>query len=56
MEGLPGVGETLAKALLKKFGSAARVFAATQEQLSEVEGVTPEAAVRMRKILDAPVS
>ena len=56
VEGLPGVGETLAKALLKKFGSAARVFAATQEQLSEVEGVTQEAAVRMRKILDAPVS
>ena len=55
VEGLPHVGETLAKRLLAHFGSAAAVFAAPAEALAGVEGVTPEAAARMRKMLDAPV-
>lgn len=53
VEGLPGINETLARALLDHFGSAAAVFAASVDALAEVAGVTPQAAGRMRKVLDA---
>lgn len=53
VEGLPGVNETLAKALLDHFGSAAAVFAASMDELAQVAGITPQAAARMRKLLDA---
>jgi Fanconi anemia group M protein len=53
VEGLPGVNEAMAKALLNYFGGAAAVFAAAVEDLAQVPGVSPQAAARMRKVLDA---
>ncbi|MEQ1668508.1 MAG: ERCC4 domain-containing protein [Sulfuriferula sp.] len=53
VEGLPGVNEAMAKALLNHFGGAAAVFAADVEALAQVPGVSAQAAARMRKVLDA---
>lgn len=53
VEGLPGVNEAMAKALLNHFGGAAAVFAADVEALAQVPGMSPQAAARMRKVLDA---
>lgn len=53
VEGLPGINEVMAKALLNHFGSAAAVFAADAEALGQVEGISPQAGARMRKVLDA---
>jgi Fanconi anemia group M protein len=53
VEGLPGVNEAMAKALLNHLGGAAAVFAADVDTLAQVPGVSPQAAARMRKVLDA---
>jgi len=39
--GIPGVGETTAKALADQFGSVEALLAATLEQIQEVEGIGP---------------
>jgi excinuclease ABC subunit C len=44
LDDVPGVGPARKKALLKRFGSLARVRAATREQLAEVPGIGPELA------------
>ena len=38
LQGLPGVGPARAKALLEHFGSVLRVFNASADELSEVNG------------------
>lgn len=53
VEGLPGVNETLAKALLQRFGSPAGVFAAAAEELAQVPGISVEAAARMKRMLES---
>ncbi len=53
VEGLPGINEGMAHTLLDHFGSAAAVFAASVDDLVGVTGITPQAAGRMRKVLDA---
>lgn len=53
VEGLPGVNEAMAMALLNHFGGAAAVFAADVEALAQVSGISSQAAARMRKVLDA---
>ena len=53
VEGLPGISESLARALLDHFGSASGVFAAGVDDLAQVAGISPPAAARMRKVLDA---
>jgi ERCC4-type nuclease len=42
IEGLPGVGPTMARKLLGHFGSPAKVFAATAVELRGVKGVGPK--------------
>ncbi|NJF25004.1 DEAD/DEAH box helicase [Thermococcus sp. Bubb.Bath] len=54
VEGLPNVSATLAKRLLKHFGSVERVFTATEEELQEVEGIGPKKAGEIRKVITAP--
>lgn len=49
--GLPDIGDTTAKNLLKHFGSPARVFAATETELRTVEGIGEKTAKRLRRIL-----
>ncbi|ASJ02484.1 DEAD/DEAH box helicase [Thermococcus profundus] len=54
VEGLPNVSATLAKRLLRHFGSVERVFTATEEELKEVEGIGPKKAREIRKVITAP--
>jgi len=50
--GLPGISDVLAERLLDRFGSAAAVFAASTVELAEVEGVGPQKASEVRRVLD----
>jgi len=48
---IPGVGNAVAKNLLRHFGSVERVFAATEEELKVVELVGPKTAERIRELV-----
>ncbi len=48
---IPGVGNAVAKNLLRHFGSVERVFAATEEELKEVELVGSKTAERIRELV-----
>lgn len=50
LESIPGVGPTLAKELIKKFGTLAGVFAATAEQLAEVPGFEDGQSVMLAEL------
>ncbi|MFO1532889.1 MAG: ERCC4 domain-containing protein, partial [Thermoplasmatota archaeon] len=52
LAGLPGVSDTLAERLLDRFGSVAAALAAPVTELAEVEGVGPQKASEVRRILD----
>ncbi len=54
VEGLPYVSATLAKRLLKHFGSVERVFTAKESELMEVEGIGEKIAREIRKVITAP--
>ena len=56
IEGLPGIGPTAAKRLLKHFGSARAIFSATPEQLKKVPGVGPKTIQTIKEVLDYQVS
>lgn len=47
LDNIPSVGEKRKFALLKHFGSLAAIKKATQEQLSEVKGISPAAAEKI---------
>lgn len=53
VEGLPGIGPSSAKALLRHFGSAQAVFNASAEQLCQVPGLGRKTADRIREALAA---
>jgi len=44
LDGVPGLGETRRRALLRQFGSLKRLRAATVEQVAEVPGIGPRTA------------
>ncbi|WP_324736152.1 DEAD/DEAH box helicase [Thermococcus sp. SY098] len=54
VEGLPYVSATLAKRLLRHFGSVERVFTAKENELMEVEGIGEKIAREIRKVITAP--
>jgi len=54
VEGLPYVSATLAKRLLKHFGSVERVFMAKESELMQVEGIGEKIAREIRKVITAP--
>jgi Fanconi anemia group M protein len=54
LEALPGVGPTLAQALLAHFGSVAAAMSATEDELRAVPGVGPTRACTIRAVLDRP--
>lgn len=56
IEALPGVGPTLAKDLLKHFGSVEKVISATISELSEVRNVGKVKAENIRKIIEKKYS
>ena len=51
LDGVPGLGPAKQKALLKAFGSVARIREATTVQLQEVKGVGPSLAEAIRESL-----
>ncbi|MFO1538863.1 MAG: helix-hairpin-helix domain-containing protein, partial [Chloroflexota bacterium] len=53
LDGIPGVGPARRRALLRTFGSAAGVRAATTAEIAAVDGVGPALAERIRAWLDA---
>ncbi len=50
---LPGVGPVLAERLLKKFGSIKAIASASPAELSRVEGIDENKALRIHKIFNA---
>ncbi|HEX5950536.1 MAG TPA: helix-hairpin-helix domain-containing protein, partial [Actinomycetota bacterium] len=55
LDEVPGVGPTRKKALLKRFGSLARLSRATPEEIAQTPGVGPELARAIHDRLHAPV-
>ena len=53
IEGLHGIGPNTAKALLKHFGTPAKIVSADAKELQKVEGVGEKRAELIRKILDS---
>ncbi|NOZ82367.1 MAG: DEAD/DEAH box helicase [Euryarchaeota archaeon] len=51
--GLPGVNTVLARRLLEHFGSVAGVFAASEEELMQVQGIGEKTAGEIRRVIDA---
>ena len=51
IEMLPGVGFTLARRLLQRFGSIRRILAASPEELAEVRGLSVQGARRMLEVV-----
>jgi Fanconi anemia group M protein len=52
LQGLPKVGPTMAKKLLKHFKSVSNVINATVEDLMKIEGVGKVSAEKIREVLD----
>ena len=52
LEGLPGVGQATAARLLERFGTARRVFTATEAELLRVPTVGPKRAREITAVLD----
>lgn len=52
LQGFPGIGVRLGKALLTRFGSLAAIFAASEARLIEVEGIGAAKALAIRLLLD----
>ncbi len=55
LDEVPGVGPSRKKALMKRFGSLARVRAADPEELAQVRGIGPELARAIHERLTSPV-
>ncbi|MCF8210930.1 MAG: hypothetical protein K9K38_16255 [Rhodoferax sp.] len=55
IEGLPSIGPTAAKKLLKHFASASEVLSATPEQLRKVPGIGPKTIQTIREVLEFQV-
>lgn len=54
VEGLPSIGETLARALLERFGSVRAVFNATEEDLRKVPKIGAVKAAEIARLVAAP--
>ncbi|HLC50858.1 MAG TPA: ERCC4 domain-containing protein [archaeon] len=54
--GLPDISNVRARALLEKFKTPDRIFAATEEELKKVEGIGPKIAKRIRELLETDYS
>ena len=51
VEGLPGVGPEMARKLLGHFGTPAKVFSATADELRQIKGVGPKSISSIRHAL-----
>ena len=51
VQSLPGIGQTLAKSLLKKFKSVSGIVSANNEKLQQVDKLGPKKASKIKEIL-----
>jgi excinuclease ABC subunit C len=51
LDGIPGLGEKKASALLRRFSSVAGIRAASEDELRQVEGIGPRLAQRIKQAL-----
>jgi excinuclease ABC subunit C len=51
LDNIPGIGPRRKKALLKKFGSIEAIKEASLEELSQIQGVTPALAQKVKEEL-----
>jgi len=54
VEGLPGIGETLARSLLERFGSVRAVFSASEEDLKKVPKIGEIKAAEIVRLSNSP--
>jgi len=54
VEGLPSIGETLARSLLERFGSVRAVFSATEEDLKKVPKIGDIKAAEIVRLSNSP--
>lgn len=54
VQGLPGIGDVVSEALLERFGSVRRVYAASAKELQKVPGVGKVRAAAIEEFLDRP--
>ncbi|HEX9566806.1 MAG TPA: helix-hairpin-helix domain-containing protein, partial [Thermoplasmata archaeon] len=54
VEGLPTIGETLARSLLERFGSVRAVFSASEEELKKVPKIGDIKAAEIVRLSNAP--
>ncbi len=52
--GLPNINTTLAKRLLKEFGSVEKIFTASKEELERVHGIGEKIAEEIRRVITSP--
>ena len=52
VEGLPGIGAETARKLLLHFGSARKIFMATEQELKAVKGIGPKTIASIQEALD----
>ncbi|MFC1859783.1 ERCC4 domain-containing protein [Thermodesulfobacteriota bacterium] len=52
LQGLPGVGPTLAKRLIENFSSVSKIMRASIDELSKIEGLGKVSARKIREVLD----
>ena len=52
IESLPGIGPSLSKELLKKFGSVKKIINASEEKLIKVPKIGKKKAEAIKKVLD----
>ena len=52
LDKVPGIGPARRKLLLNRFGSLERIVAATEEELTDLPGITPEIAMALKTLLE----
>jgi len=53
IESLPGVGNTIAKSLLKEFKSVKSIINAKEEKLKKIDKIGPKKAKKIKEVLDS---
>lgn len=53
IECLPSIGPTLAKKLLKQFGSVKKIMSASEKRLQKIDNIGEKKAKRIREVIDA---
>jgi ERCC4-type nuclease len=56
LQGLPGIGLTRARLLLRKFGSVEEVLTASERELQQVAGIGASTAKKIRWAVEEPIS